>query len=113
MTTDTKGRPVDDSLIRGGTWEWCTFEVPIDTPEDRVQFHGDRYMRIFGDGLEKQGFTVKVMSTPEVYDGQRPVDPDRRRYILWAYVTRRPVTYTIDVPDMSIPAMQRLGLKLV
>ena len=113
MPTDVKGRPVDSSLIRGSAEEWATFDVPIDTAEDRIHIYGDRCMRWFGEHLEKQGFQVKLMSTPQKYDGQQPVDPDRKRYIIWANVTRRPVVHTIDVPDMSIPAMQRLGMKLV
>lgn len=70
-------------------------------------------MRRFGDHLEAQDFKVKAMSTPEEYRGKIPVDEDRKRYVIWAYISRRPVVHTIDIPDMSVPAMQRLGMNLV
>jgi|TARA_Y100000034_G_scaffold13043_1_gene13704 hypothetical protein len=105
---------VDRSLDQGGVWEYCTFEVPESVPDERV--HSSRYaekcMHLFGDTLEKQGFTVKAMTRAEEDNRTHQVDNDRRRYIIWAWVTRQPVDIVMDIPDIAVPKMLELGMKL-
>lgn len=95
-----------------GIWQTATFDVPDGTPEESVQFRSDKYMLKFGDNLESQGFTVKMMSRPEPYKGRVPTEEGRKRYRIWAFVKRRPIEMTMDIPDIAVPEMLDLGLKL-
>lgn len=106
------GRPVDLSLLRNGTWERASYTVPLDTPEDKVKYSASKYMTRFGDNLEAQGFKVLIMSKPEIDKSRIPTDPDRKRYVLWAWVRRNPATFKIDVPDIAVPSMLEKGMKL-
>ena len=97
------------------TWENASFTVPLAVSEERVQFCGAKYRLKFGNILEAQGFEVLGMEGPTE---DRSVlafgttDPDRRRYIIWAKIRRRPVEFTIDVPDEDVLLYQQCGFTL-
>ncbi len=103
---------VDQTLTDGGYWDRATFTVPSDTPDERVQFVADRYRAKFGKYLEEQGFTVKKMTKPLVSRRLFPTEAGRRRYDIYAFVSRRPVELTARVPGVLVPEMQAMGLKL-
>ncbi len=111
MTIDLKDR-VDRSLIEGGFWERATFTVPIDTPDERVQFHADKYIRKAAEVYEAQGCTVLKHTKPIVSKGHLPTDDDRRRYDIFFYLRRRPITYDLQIPEAIIPEIQSKGWKL-
>ena len=107
----------DTSVQDGGTWERAVFTVPLGVPEERVQFVADKYQRKFGYHLEKQGFTVLQMSQPvrvtRPIEGDAGImDPTRKKYGILAYVTRRPVEHTVDVPDALVPELEKVGMRL-
>ena len=105
--------PQDKSLVNLGVWRTGFFTVPATTHPDRVQFHADDYRRKYGASLELEGFEVRYMGQP--FQNQlsiHPVDADRRRYEILAWVKRRPVKMTMWIPDRAVPDMQRLGLTL-
>ena len=102
------------------TWETAWFTVPASVSDERVQVLGDRYRRKWGYHLETPqpygpGFTVLYMEGP-VLDtsiaGRAMTEPDRRRYVLWAKVTRAPVTTHVDVPDEDVPLFLAHGYTL-
>ena len=105
---------VDQTLEQGGTWEFCTFEVPFEVPDEAVpqSDYAEKCMHLFGDELEKNGFQVLAMTRAEKDKSPRPVDPDRKRFRLWAWVKRDPVTMTLDIPDQAVPSMLELGMRL-
>lgn len=100
----------------GYVWEKGTFTVPLNTPEERVQFAAHKYVNKFGRMLEERKvFQVLQVQGPFRDYGavaQAIVEPDRKRYVMWAKVRRRPVTTHFDIPDQYVPAMQAAGLKL-
>lgn len=101
----------DLSLIQGGLWERRIFTVPKDTPEERVQFHADRYMKRAGDSLEMEGFQVIYMKRPHIDRCPYPEDGDRKRYVIMAWVRRRPVELTMDIPEEMIPSALASGMR--
>lgn len=106
--------PIDRSLIEDGLWRSATFTVPEEVGEDRVRFAADRYQRKFGNQLEAEGFDVRLMAEPEV-DKRRSTTltpEDRRAYVIWAWVKRRPVDFHVEIPDDYVPAMEDVGLRL-
>lgn len=104
---------MEQSLIDGGYWERGTMTVPDSVSDERVQFHATGYMRKFGEALEKQGLTVKKMTRPvENPKSRLPKDPDRRRYSIYAWVTRTPLQMTVDIPDLLVPKYLSKGWKL-
>lgn len=97
-------------------WEKFVFTVPAHCTEQQVQDAADKYKRKAGAALEFQGFTVLGFEGPEVNRGvvaQGTTPPDRRPYVLYAKVTRRPQTIRVDVPDEDIAIYQKAGFKLV
>ena len=97
-------------------WEKASYTVPGEVSEERVQATGERYRRKLGKLLEWQGWTVLGFDGP-IWDrsiiSYGLTDPDRRRYVLYAKVTRRPQTITVDVPDEDVAIYQKAGFKLV
>ena len=93
------------------TWDKAWFDVPIETPHDKVMFLADRYQNKWGKVLEGRGFTVLSMSMPEIdlSTVSNAAGEDRRRYILRAEVSRPPVTHHVDVPDKDVPLYQKAG----
>jgi hypothetical protein len=99
-------------VAQGGSWERASFTVPTGTSEERVQsVLADRKMSIFGDVLERQDFKVLMMAKPERVES-RSLEPDRTRYVIWAFCRRRPVEHNLWVPDAAVPAMERQGMEL-
>ena len=95
-----------------GIWERGTFTVPKDRPDARVQSVAYKYMRRFGEALERQGFEVLEIIGPVVSQGKMEAEPGRKRYDCFARARRKPVTVTIEIPEKLIPEMQSKGLKL-
>lgn len=95
-----------------GFWDMATLTVPEDTPDERVQFVADKYRAKFGKYLEGQGFTVKKMTKPLISKRLFPTEEGRRRYDIFAFVSRRPVELNVRVPEILVPEMQAMGLKL-
>lgn len=109
----------DQSLFLpyGYIWQRGSFTVPADVSDERVQFAADKYRRKFGAILErgKYGFRVLEMIGPHEDKGavkKATTDSDRRAYVIWAKVTRRPVTFHVEVPDEDVPMYQAAGFKL-
>jgi hypothetical protein len=96
-------------------WERAGFTVPVDVLEERVQSNAAQYRNRFGDALELQGFEVLGMGPP-IHDtgfvAEGSTDPDRKKYIIWAKIRRRPVVVKVDVPDEDVPIYQASGYKL-
>ena len=103
---------VDRSLEVGGFWERATFTVPADTPDERVQFHADKYIAKAAKVFEAQGCTVLEVTKPIVSLGHLVTDDDRRRYDIFFWCRRKPIEYTFEIPDKAVPEMQRLGMKI-
>ena len=82
--------------------------------KERVEFHFEDYRLKFGKSLEREGWEVLYVGQPfqNVFN-LIPTDPDRPRYEIKAWCRRRPVEFTWDIPDKAVPAMQKLGLKLM
>lgn len=96
-------------------WDRASFTVPADVPDERVKQAGDRYRMKYGKALEVQGFDVLGMGWPEEDRSvlaRGTTDPDRRRYIIWAKIRRRPVEVHVDVPDEDVPIYQKAGYRL-
>jgi len=111
MATSLKDR-VDRSLIEGGFWERATFTVPVDIPDERIQWHADKYTAKAAEVFEAQGCTILKVTKPIVSLGHLPTDGDRRRYDIFFFLRRRPITCELEIPEALIPEMQRRGLKL-
>ena len=97
-------------------WDHATFTVPDNVSEDRVQFAASKYQLKYGKSLEKQGLRVLEMGKPEVNRGivaRGTTEPDRRPYVIWAKVTRRPVEVRMEVPDEDVGLFQKAGFCLV
>ena len=103
---------VDRSLVEGGFWERATFTVPADIPDERVQWHADKYTARAAQVYEAQGCQVLEFTKPIVSLGHLPTDDDRRRYDIFFYLRRKPITYELEIPEALIPEMQSKGLKL-
>ena len=96
-------------------WEKAAYTVPGHVSEERVQDTAYKYKKKFGNSLEFQGWTVLGFDGPKEdrsVIAQGLTDPDRRRYVLYAKVTRRPRTITVDVPDQDVHIYQKAGFKL-
>jgi hypothetical protein len=96
------------------TWERAAFTVPDDVSEERVQDSAHKYRLRFGNALELQGYEVLAMGMPERDEtvlARGTTDPDRRRYVIWAKVRRRPVEVKVDVPDEDIALYEKAGFR--
>lgn len=105
---------------------WCIwvngfYTVPDSVSEERVQFTADRYMAKYGEQLERpkarggSGYRVMYMERPKLDNSvvaRGVTDPDRRRYTVWAVVTRDPVTLHAEVPDEDVPLYLAHGYRL-
>ena len=96
----------------GCVWERGTFTVPDWASEERVRLVAYKYKKRYGDALEAQGYRVLSMSEPEIDPLRFGVDPDRRKYVMWAACVRRPVDFRIEVPDEVVPELLKAGLQL-
>ena len=104
---------VDRSLERGGFWERATFTVPIEVSDERVQNRADKYTAKAAKVFEAQGCTILNFTKPVVSLGHLVTDPDRRRYDIFFWLRRKPITYKFRIDEKAIPEMQRLGMKLI
>ena len=102
----------DRSLSEGGYWESATFTVPIEVSHERVLLLGQKYQNKFGESLEGQGLTVRRMGEPMLDSRPLETDPDRRRYRLLAWCSRRPREIHVEIPDEAVPNMEKMGLRL-
>ena len=96
-----------------GIWKRASFTVPAETPDERIQFVKDRYMSIWGTLLEQDGWTVLEMRSPHQVRSYKGIDaPDRKRYAVWAWCIRGPITYTVDMPDEWVTEAKKFGFRL-
>lgn len=101
-------------------WQKGWFTVPNTVfgrpvTEADVQERAPAHRNKFGELLEKEGWKVLWIEGPTLDQGlyaRAVLDPDRRRYIMWARVERKPAEYHIDMPDAAVPAAEACGLKL-
>jgi hypothetical protein len=96
-------------------WDRAGFTVPANVSDERVQSKAAYYQNIFGTALELQGFEVLRMDPPIRDTGfvaEGTTDPDRKKYLVWAKVRRRPVEVKVDVPDEDVPIYLASGYKL-
>ena len=119
-----EGTPIDATLAQGGVWQTMVFTVPLSISEERVQAAGAKYRNIFGSYLEDRGKKEKDETKVIAMKGptrvhpsestsvwaQGLIDPTRKKYRVWAFVTRRPNAIHIDVPDALVPAAQEMGM---
>lgn len=103
---------VDRSLVTGGFWERATFTVPAEIHDERVQWNADKYTAKAAQVFEAQGCQVLQFTKPIVSLSHLPTDDDRRRYDIFFYLRREPITYELEIPEALIPEMQEKGLKL-
>lgn len=102
------------------TWEKGVFTVPDSVSEERVQFAAEKYRVKYMEYLETPqphgpGFRVLDMDGPHEdrsVVGLGVTDQDRRRYVIWAKVTRAPVVFRSDVGDDDVPLYIACGWKL-
>jgi hypothetical protein len=113
------GDPRNDAslwLPYGFFYQSMVFTVPLDIPEDRVQFNAAKYRNTAGKLLEREGLVVLALEGPTLHSGyvrNAIVDPDRKLYIIWAKVTRKkPIHMRVDVPDEDVPMYETAGFKL-
>lgn len=95
-------------------WKWkrAVFTVPASISHERVLDEGYRYRNYFGNALEREGFTVlDGMRGPVLAKDQDILcDPDRRKYHIFARVTRSNLlVMRQDVPDAAVGKFQTLG----
>ena len=102
----------DRSLIEGGYWESATFTVPIEVSHERVLLLGDKYQKKFGVSLEDRGLKVTRMGEPTLDPRPLETPPDRRRYRILAWCSRRPREIHVEIPDVAVPDMEKMGLRL-
>ena len=98
---------------QNGVWESAVFTVPHDTTQDKVDFHAHKYMQRAGEAWEHQGFTVLKLTKPAPDKVPMGVDPDRKRYVMWGFLRRKPQEITVEVPDAAVPTLTRQGMNLI
>jgi len=96
-----------------GIWERGTFTVPDSTPEELIEFKKDEYKREYGKLLERKGFNVLEMTNPTLSTDELKTEPGMKRYNFYARVIRKPEVVRLSVPDIAVPALQKLGLQLL
>lgn len=104
---------IDRSVKEGGFWEKVTFTVPASTSEERVQLVGHKYMLKAAKHFEGEGLKVKKVLSPTLDLRPLPVEPDRRRYIIYVFLWREPYVPVFDVPDACVPDLLKAGLRLM
>jgi hypothetical protein len=92
--------------MESSVWERATFTVPASVSDERVQWVAGGYMTRCGEHWERMGFRIHEMLMPkqssETALANSPTAPDRRRYFIWARVSRRPEELHFDVPDNAV-----------
>jgi hypothetical protein len=80
-------------------WHRAVFNVPSDTPRERVLEKGPDFAKIFLKAREEDGWrlTSRVWLDPL----PKPVEnePDRLEYTVWAEFDRKPITRILEIPE--------------
>lgn len=117
--------PIDIPKGARGFWRRATFSVPADVTEERVQLLAHRYIQRAAETWQMDGLTVLHVGQPvalkvpegesweESWRGMERVEPDRRKYVMFGYVSQRPQERMFGVSDALVPEMVTLGLKPV
>ena len=100
---------MERTLRNGGFWERATFTVPSDVSDERVQFYADEYTRRGGKAFEAQGYTILKVTPPRVSFSHLVTEVDRRRYDIYFFLRRTPITMRVQVPEELHPQMRALG----
>ena len=98
------------------TYETGSFTVPASVSEEKVEFAYSKYRNRFGEALEFQGFEGLEVQGPWVdnsFVARGTTAPDRRKYVLFGKVRRRPVSSTVDVPDEDVAIYEEAGFRMV
>jgi len=101
------------TLAQGGYWEKGNFRVSIHATKAQVYEQARYYKAKFEETMEGKGFKVHQITDPRLDYSSLPIPPDQKRYVMYALVSRRPKEVKFDIPDMFVPALQEIGLKLV
>jgi len=114
---------IDRSLDQGGFWKHVTYTVPDSIPKERIDFTAPQYRNKGGETLEAEGFKIHKVEGPNRCD--RPIlgltggckkwaphEPDRHRYHIGYWVSRRPQEHLMDVPDAAVAALEDTGMRL-
>ena len=102
---------MDRTLRDGGFWERATFTVPIDVSDERVQTYADEYTRLGGKAFEAQGYTILKVTPPRVSFSHLVTEADRRRYDIYFFLRRTPMTMRVQVPEELYPQMLTMGYR--
>lgn len=104
----------------GYLWETGYFDVPAGWTEAQVQAAAVKARNQFGSQLEARGYRVVGIAGPMLPkdDWNRGrlnwEDPERKRYILRAYVWKRPTVQVFrDMPDELVPQALAEGARLL
>ena len=114
---------IDRSLEQGGFWKHVTYTVPDSVPQDRIDFTAPKYRNKGGETLEGEGFTIHKVDGPHrclkritgLTGGCKkwaPTAPDRHRYHIGYWISRRPEEQTMDVADAAVAALEETGMRL-
>lgn len=82
-------------------WVRGSFTVPMDISEERVLDALPRSITKFWDFWEKDGW--RLISRPR-FDPIPRLENDRKRYVIWLNMDRKPVTQIVEV-DMDNPKL--------
>ncbi len=111
--TTNLNEAISKSVKDGGFWEKGFFTCPSSVSDEKVKELGDKLCRRFGNLLEEAGYTVHVVAGPFLDLRPLPVPSDQRKYLIWAFISCRPFVPIYDIPEKDVPAMQKLGLRLL
>lgn len=108
---------VDNSLLQNCTLEMSSVLVPDNISLQEAERMAYQLRKNWGNHLEGLGFNVLKMSEhlepdPRPFLTERGF-PGYKRYVLYAWVRRKPVVYHFDIPDSHVEAQQKVGLKLM
>lgn len=101
-------------------WQKIRFSVPEwvgqhPVTEADVQDKVPHFRNKAGAFLEREGYRVLYIEGAVVDNGaiaRAGTDPDRRAYVMWARVERRPIEYHMDIPDEDVETALAGGMKL-
>ena len=97
-------------------WENVVFTVPNSVSDERVQsVMAARYRNKGGEYYEKEGFQVLAVDGPREdrsLVALQTTDPDRRKYVIWYKLRRRPKEQRAEVSDAEAPELLAAGYKL-
>ncbi|KKM85253.1 hypothetical protein LCGC14_1290860 [marine sediment metagenome] len=92
-------------------WSKGYYDVPDSWTEEMAQAVSPKYTKRFGEHLEREGFTILCFLKPVVAGAMEHnvfCEPDKRRYSIFAQVTRQPKELHFEIPDYAVPEMSKI-----